>query len=324
MHVPHDKLVSFLVSQALIWGPLLLGHQCRHRGLVPERLSKPLHATNLTCITPVVYGMGTWLLDRSAAGWYWVPLVMTLLLILTTGVAAWAGFRTIRRRETAGTFALMVPISNTGHTMAGFITLLLLSDRGYSFNALLMIPQIVFVVMVWLPLAMHWGHPHGHRSFLHSFRNAILSGQALQMVGLAVGMVLNYAHVPMPPWCRIVLKTFVFAGTALIMFAMGLKLRLRRLGGFQKMLGWVYLAKFAISPVLMVALCLAFGLHGLAAGALFIAAIAPVGVNSVSFSTLYDLDVDLANAGYLWSTLMFMLLVLPFIIWIMQTPFFRP
>ena len=106
------------------------------------------------------------------------------------------------------------------------------------------------------------------------------------------------------------------------MFAMGLKLRLRRLGGFHHLLNWVYVAKFVVSPALVVALCLLFHLHGLAAGALFIAAAAPSGVNVVAFSTLYDLDVDLANAGYLWSTFIFMLVVLPFIIWVLQTPFF--
>lgn len=324
MKLFNEKLTSFLISQALIWVPLVAGHQSRRLGIVNERISKRLHATNFACITPVVYGLGTWLLDRSAAGWYWVPLVMTLLLTLTTGVATWVSFRFIAKRQTAGTFALMIPISNTGHTMAGFITLLLLADRGYAFNSLLMIPQIVFVVMVWLPLAMHWGHHGGQSSFARNFRKAIFSWQALQVVGLAVGMTLNYSRVPMPAACRVVMKTFVFAGTALVMFAMGLKLRLGRLGGFHHLLNWVYAAKFVLSPLLVVVLCYFFGLHGLAAGALFIAAAAPSGVNVVAFSTLYDLDVDLANAGYLWSTFIFMLVVLPLIIWVMQWPFFMP
>ena len=322
MHVSHDKLVSFLISQAIVWTPLFLGHQLRRRGLVAERLSKPMHAINLSCVTPLVYGLGVWRLDRSAPGWHWVPVVMTLVLILTTAVAAWASFRFIHRRETAGTFALMIPISNTGHTMAGFLTLLLLSDAGYSFNSILMIPQIAFVSMVWYPLGKHWGHG-GHQTFLRTFRQSMLSGQSLQMVGMAVGGALNYARVPMTPFWVIMLKVFVFGGTVLIMFAMGLKLRLRRIGGYQHLLGWIYLAKFLIGPLVMVGLCLAFGIHGLAAGALFIAAAAPSGVNVVSFSTLFDLDVDLANAGYLWSTFFFMLFVLPLIIWILPMPFFR-
>jgi predicted permease len=322
MHSFQDKLVSFLISQALIWIPLLAGRWLRKRALVREAVSRPLHAFNLACITPLVYGLGTWRLDRSAPGWFWVPVVMTILMALLTAVAAWASFRLIPRRDSAGTFALMIPISNTGHTMAGFLTLLLLGEHGYAYNSLLMLCIIPFVSLVWLPLAAHWGQ-RGGQAFWRTFVQSIFSAQMFQMVGLGVGLALNFGNVPMAaPW-NVALKITVFGGTALIAFAMGLKLRFGRLGGYHRMLSWVYLAKFVVAPAAMVGLCFLFGLHGLAAGALFLAAIAPSGVNVVAFSTLYDLDVDLANAGYLWSTFFFMLFVLPLVIWLLQVPFFR-
>ena len=323
MQTFQDKLFYFLFSQALVWGPLLLGRTLRKRGVVAERAAKPLHTLNLACITPVVYGLGVWRLDRSAPGWWQAPVAMAILLAVITAGAVWSSFHFVRRRETAGACALMLAISNTGHTMAGFLTLLLLSDAGYSFNSLMMIPLISFVSLVWFPLAMHWSR-RGEASFFSSFARSMLSGQSLQMVGLTVGMALNYFHAPMSRFWIALLKTMVFGGTALVMFAMGLKLRFTRLGGYQKMLGWVYLSKFLVSPLIAIGLCALLGMHGVAAGALFLAAIAPVGVNSVAFSTLFDLDVDLANAGYLWSTLIFMLGVLPFVIWILHTPFFMP
>lgn len=322
MSATHDKLVSFLISQAIIWVPLLTGHQLRLRGLVGEGAAKPIYALSLSCITPLAYTLGAWRLDRSTPGWQWVPVAMAILLTLLTVVASWASFRFIARRRTAGTFAILLPLSNTGYTMAGFLTLLLLSDAGYAFNSLLMVPMVVFISMVWFPQAKHLGHG-GRQSFWRSYRQAMLNGQSLQIVGLAAGAGLNYAGVPMAQGWVTMLRAIVFGGTVLIMFAMGLRLRLGRLGGYQSLLRWAYLAKFLVGPLIMIGLCLAFGVHGTAAGALLIAAAAPAGVNVVIYSTLFDLDVDLANAGYLWTTFIFMVVVLPAIILLLQTPMFQ-
>lgn len=323
MHSAEDKLSFFLISQAIIWIPLFLGHWLRRKGRVRPELAKPIHLVNLSLIAPFVYGLGLWRLDRSTPEWYWVPVIMAILLTVSTVAGAWLSFRFVRNHDSAATLALMIPLSNTGHTLAGFITLLLFSDAGYSYNSLLMWPMILFNYLVWLPQARHWGHGRG-QSFLHSFGKTILSSQSLIMVGLVAGTWLNFKGLPMSPFWIKMLKIMVYVGTVSTMFALGCRLRLGRTFGYQKTLRWVYLAKFLVHPLIVIVLCLAFGVHGLAAGALFIAGCASTGVNVVAFATLFDLDVDLANAGYLWSTAIFMLLILPLIILAIHAPLFQP
>ena len=143
------------------------------------------------------------------------------------------------------------------------------------------------------------------------------------LAGLILGTALNLADVPMADIWFTILKITVFLGTILAMFAMGSRMRFSRLGKYHRRLSWIYLVKFAAHPIAMLALCWIFGLTGLPAGVLLIASCMPVGVNVVGFSTIYDLDVDLANAGYLWTTAIFMTVVLPLLILALQAPIFH-
>jgi predicted permease len=319
----NDLMTHFFMSQALIWGPLITGHHLRQRGWIPDHASKPIFSFNLIFTIPIVNTLGVWGLDRSGANWYFPPIVLGLLLGFSTLVAAVACPRMAADRATVGTLSIMVPLGNMGHTLAGFLTLLLLGEKAYPFNAILMWPVLLFSFMVWLPLARHWGHGAG-QSLLTSYRQALWSPFSVTLIGLSLGTALNLSGVPMGPGWHLLLKIMIFMGTILVMFALGSRLRMRRIGQYHSHLKWIYLAKFGLHPAFVVALILAMGLHGLPAAALLISSCMPVGVSVVAFSTIYDLEVDLANAGYLWSTLIFMFLILPLLILALQLPMFQP
>jgi hypothetical protein len=293
----------------------------RRRGWVGPDLARRLHNLNFILIGPVITCLGTWLLDRSQPAWWRVPLALGILFAISSAL----GVAMVRRmglpRERAGTFALLVPLSNTGHLLAGFLTLLLLGEAAYPYNAIGLLPYAVFFVILWLPLARHWGH--GGDSFWKTAALALRSPQASMMIGLVVGAVLNYSEAPMARGWVVLLKWLVYGGTAMVMFALGTRLRLRRTTGFMPLLRRLFAVKFIVHPILMVAICWLLGIAGPAAGALLIIGFMPVGTYAVALATVYDLDVDLANAGYLWTTLVFMACVLPFVVLLLKMPVFQ-
>jgi predicted permease len=85
----------------------------------------------------------------------------------------------------------------------------------------------------------------------------------------------------------------------------------------------VCLTKFFMIPILIVLLCYLTGLHGEPAAALFIVSCMPTGVMVPALSIIYNLDIDLANAGYLWTTLIYMIFILPLMMWCLHAPLFR-
>ena len=316
-----NHFLSFLTSQALIWLPLLAGNHLRRLGWLKESVSKPLITINLMAFAPVIFTMGIWRLDRSLPKWFMAPLLLALLLAVSTLISMVISPRLSHKRTAVGTYIFMIPLCNIGHTMAGYLTLLLLPDEIFPYNVILMWPMTIFALLVWLPLGIHLGH--GRRSFLRSYGQAVRSPIAMPLVGVLTGSMLNASGIPMPDICFVVLKVMVFAATILMMFAIGCRLHFHRLKRFFRLLGVIHIMKFLVHPMIMVSLCLLFEISGDLAGVLFIASCMPCGVQVVSMSTLFDLDVDLANAGYIWTTVIFMILILPLMILGLQAPLFQ-
>ena len=317
-----DWLRPFLATQAVVWIPLLLGHRMRKLGLIRAARSKGLHTFNLVFIAPVAFALGIWALDRARPDWWWAPLLMTILTGLATALAVWISPRLVPDRAAAGSLMILIPMNNIAYTMAGFLTLLFLPPEAYPYNAILMYPYLLFFFLIWLPLSWHWRHGGG-TPLTHAYAAMLLSPFSMTIVGMAAGTALNVWAPPMPAAAFRFLKVAVFVSTTLTMFAIGVRLRFRAIAGWQRLLVWVYLIKFVGQPAVMLALCWIFSVRGLPAAALFIASCMPAGVNAPAIATLNDLDVDLANAGYLWTTLIFMVLVLPFMIAALDLPLFR-
>jgi predicted permease len=315
-------LSDFLVAQALVWGPLALGHRLEAHRWVSDRLARPLHAVTVIGLSPVIFVLGIWKLDRGGDDWWRVPFAYGLLLVFSSVIALALSPRLFRNPKSVGTHILLVAVSNIGHTMAGFLTILLIGVEAYPLNAILILPCYLFIALVWFPAAAHWGGGGDARSFGGRYWRLVFSPLALPLLGIAGGLALNFAGTPMTAgWVRL-MKALVFVTTALTMFAIGCRLRLRHALCFWNALRWLYAVKFVAHPLIAVALCALLGLHGPAAGVLLIAAIMPAGVMAIQYSTIEDLDVDLANAGFLLSTAVFMILVLPVLILLLRLPMF--
>jgi hypothetical protein len=319
-------LIDFLVAQALVWVPMILGHRLQSSGpwgrQVGERIARPLHAFNIKALVPGVFLLGIWKLERAGDDWWRVPSVYAAMLVFSGIVAYAISPRLFRRGRSIGTHFLLVTISNIAHTLAGFLTILLIGADAYPLNAILMLPSCLFIFLVWLPLATRWGHDIELSFGLH-YRRIVFSSLSLPLVGIAGGLALNFSGAPMAAGWTTLMKVLVFLATALTMFAIGCRLRLRHALRFRRALRWLHVVKFAVHPAIVVAICLLIGLRGTAAGVLLIAATMPSGVMPIQLSSLQKLDVDLANAGFLLTTVFFMVVVLPMLLLLIQLPMFH-
>ena len=317
-----ETLIDFTVAQAVVWLPMVLGHHLRRRGHLGVDIARPVHRLTVTCLAPLVFTLGVWKLDRTGSDWWKVPLVYGLMLIGTGVIALTVSPRLFSSRKSIASHILLVAISNIAHTMAGFLTILLIGAAAYPLNAILMLPSCLLIFLVWLPAANHW-RQGGEGGFARNYWRLVFSPLSMPLVGIAVGLALNFGGVPMGTTATLLMKILVFATTVLSMFAIGSRLHLRHALGYWLALRWVYLAKFIVHPVLAMSICLVLGIEGPAAGVVLIAAFMPAGVMPIQFATIQDFDVDLANAGFLLSTAVFMGLVLPIMIGLLRLPYFN-
>lgn len=123
---------------------------------------------------------------------------------------------------------------------------------------------------------------------------------------LAIGGALNLAGVPRPAAFGTVNAVFIPAGTGMLLVSIGLAMRFRSVGSYLKECIAVTLIKFCIIPVTMTTIAWWIGYgrieDGLPLKVVMILSSMPVAFNALIPPSIYDLDLDLANACWFFTT----------------------
>ena len=137
------------------------------------------------------------------------------------------------------------------------------------------------------------------------------------VTALALGLCLNLAGVPRPAALGTVSTAAMIAATVGFLLSIGMGLRLSRMSMYVRESAVISLIKFAFVPVIVTSLAALAGLGDVDGGIpLKVTAILsamPVAMNALIPPSLFRLDLDLANACWVFTTLE-LVLVLPILI----------
>ena len=117
---------------------------------------------------------------------------------------------------------------------------------------------------------------------------------------------LNRLGVPRPAVCGIIASASMVLGTALLLAAIGMGLRLSSLGAYRREALGVAAIKFVGVPLVVAGLAWTIGYGAIDGGlplkTVLIVSAMPVAMNALMPPSLYGLDLDLANACWIFST----------------------
>ena len=186
--------------------------------------------------------------------------------------------------------------------------------------ALYRLCEELFYFSVSFPIARWYSRENDGRRL--SFRN-LRFDPILKVVlsALLLGIALNLLHVPRPEFCGHLASGFMILATVLFLFAIGLSLRLSRLARYTRQSLAVCAIKFIGVPLLITGIAKAVGYgaidNGLPLKVVAVLSSMPVAMTALVPPSLFRLDLDLANACWIFSTLALvavlpaLLLVLP-------------
>ncbi len=136
------------------------------------------------------------------------------------------------------------------------------------------------------------------------------------LAALGTGLILNLAGIHRPDVFGIVASSFMLAGTVCFLFAIGMGLRLAKIFNYVPQAAGICIIKFILVPLLITAIAFCIGLgsfdNGLPLKVVFILSAMPVAMNALIPPSIFDLDLDLANACWIFTTLG-LIVVLPVI-----------
>lgn len=271
-----------------------------------DRLRKSLQRIALLFVNPVAIVGAVWVVEIESVRLAALPF-NGLFAILLGGVLALGAARLLHLEpKKTGAMYSCGSFTNTG-SIGALVCFVFLGERGFALVPVYKLFEELSYYSIGFPIAKHYSGSQKPERILDRVKG--LSRDPFVLVALssiALGGVLNFAGIQRPDFLGSVVSLFVPLGTVMLLVSIGLALKFRRVQSYLKECVSVSLIKFVLVPVSAVSLAYLFGLgrvdDGLPLKVVMILSSMPVAFTALIPPSIYDLDLDLANSCWFFTT----------------------
>lgn len=305
-----EKMLQLLVD---VICPLALGLLFRHRGWMGESGCRFLMLVNVIGLLTTMNLLSFWLLP---IGWalIQIPLLSLLTAFLSGGLAAAFFARSMPDDLQKGSYVMASMLSNIG-TMAGLASYMIYGQTGFAYTQLFATPQNILMVVFAFPMAQYYRQRYlqekAGNGFHFHFRKMLLTPKQLGVLGMAAGLWLHWQDVPEPDFLKQVFPILIHVRAWIALLPVGYQLNFGKARKYYRRILGMLPLKFLVVPALIYGLARLHVTSQELLGTILLDAAAPVAINAVVTSTLFQLDVDLTVAAFLLTTASYIVLVVP-------------
>ncbi|MEH0018285.1 MAG: hypothetical protein V6Z89_01465 [Desulfobacter sp.] len=269
-----------------------------------DTLRKTLQRTALLVLNPIAILGATWVADLGSVRIAAMPF-LGLFALFWGGILAYAAARMFgfANRQT-GAYVVCGGFTNIG-SLGALFCFIFLGEQGFALVPFYKLFEEFAYYAVGFPVA---------KGFSRDVAGAETWGSRMRKVwadpfvlaaasGIGTGLILNLSGVPRPPVYASVNAVLIPLAALLLLISIGMAMGFKRVVPLLKPAGVIAGIKFFLVPLSLAGLAVAAGLHhiqdGLPLKVVLILSSMPVGFIAMVPPTLYDLDIDLANACWL-------------------------
>ena len=279
-----------------------------------SRIRRILQSTAMLFFIPLTFLGAVWIVDLDNLKILALPFIEVFVIMLG-GTLAYAMARAQRmtRRQT-GSYIVTGAFGNVG-SMGGLICYMFLGEPAFAMVGLYKLFEELMFFAVAFPLVKSFSLERATTDRLGARLKRLFADPfvLVPLCGLAAGLILNLTDVPRPLFYSRVNSIFIPTIPILLLLSIGMAMQF----GSVRTYLWKSVIIVSIRQLLVpaaafaVAFAIGFGsiANGLPLKVVLIASSMPVAFTAMVPPTLYNLDVDLANANWLLTNGMLVVLV---------------
>ena len=301
----------------------MVGKQIIRLPISLDQLRKSLLKSALLFLNPITVVGAIWVMELKD------PRIATLPFlgmgqIFLGGLLALLFSKLLQlERKQAGSLFTCGSFTNLG-TMGGLVCYVFLGEIGFGLVYIYRLFEEFIYYTVGFPIAKLFGSAPGEREGLLN-RLKTLATDAFILVSLCsivLGSLLNLSGTKRPELYQAVNSILIPLAALLLIISIGLAMKISKVRDYLKECIAISAIKFLIVPAVMTSLAFLLGYREMAGGYLIKVVILlssmPVAFNALIPPSLYDLDVDLANSCWLFTTSLF-IIILPVLYFIIKS-----
>ncbi len=315
-------MAKFVYSFGIIVMGLALGYMLQvlvHGKFIKLRipideLRKLLQKIALLFLNPLAIVGAIWIVSIKNVGLIALPFI-GLFALLTGGSLALGAARALRLApgKTGAIFGCG-SFTNIG-AIGALVCFVFLGEAGFALVAIYKLFEELFYYSIGFPIAKYYSRNAREERIVDRIKS--LAKDPFIIVALSsilIGGILNISGINRPEFYKIVITVFVPLATIMLLTSIGLAMKFRRVRDYLPECISVSIIKFALVPVLASSLAYLLGFaeidNGLPLKVVVILSSMPVAFNALIPPSIYDLDLDLANSCWFFTTSL-LVVVLP-------------
>ena len=304
----HAQLFTVLFD---VFCPLASGYFLRHRKWMTLAQCNGMMLFNVVVLITVMNLLSFWILPLQGD-----LLLLPLLSLLTAFLSAGMMAPLCRHQSFVdqGTLVVAAMLANIG-TLAGICGYILYGELSFAYVQLFAVPQNILMVVLAFPLAQYYaarGSSVGGKAPLQfNLRELLFTPKQLGVVGMLIGLGLQLFQVERPGFVTDFFRMLVHIQAWIAFTPVGYTIDFHRAFRYLRQAAGLLPIRFLLVPLLLYGASSLVVTDPVILGTIFLAASAPVAINAVITAQLFHLNVDLAVAAFLETTLLYVAVLFP-------------
>ncbi len=324
-------MIKFVYSFSLIFFGVALGYAIQifsDRGafrlpLPLDSVRKQLQKIALLFFMPVTVLGAIWIVDIREISIAALPFIGFSAIALG-GILAWATARTLKL-EPPKTGALIPcgAFTNIG-SIGALVCFIFLGEKGFALVPIYKIFEELSYYSIGFPVAKFYSQAD-RKTERTLDRLKDLGRDPFIIVALAsitIGAFLNVSGIPRPGFFKTVNSVFIPVGTTLLLISIGMAMKFRSVRNYLRECVAVSAIKFIVVPICMTTVAYFIGYGSIEGGlplkVVMILTAMPVAFNALIPPSIFDLDLDLANSCWFFTTAL-LIIVLPVLLMVIHS-----
>ena len=288
-------------------------------------LRKTLQKIGLLFFMPVSFLGAVWVVSFGDMRVAFLPLVG--VFALSAGGLFGLGLSRLMKQSPKQTGVLFCcgSFTNIG-AIGGLVCFMFLGEAGFALIALYKMFEEIVYYTIGFPIARFYSGESGERRSLGKRILGVVTDPfvAAALSSFGIGFTLNLSHITRPSFFETVTAVSIPVGTFIIIVSIGLGMRFSRVGKYLPVCAGICVIKFLLVPVMTCSLAFLLDLHlvadGLPLKVILVLSSMPVAFNALVATSIYDLDLDMANSCWLISTGA-LVVVMPWLYFLLSSSF---
>jgi predicted permease len=320
---------KFIYSFGVILFGLSLGYMIqilvrRERIKLPidiDALRRLLQCIALLLVNPVAVVGAIWIVSLKNATLVALPFVGLFALLAGGGIALVVARVYKLTPQKTGSLYVCGAFTNIG-AIGTLVCFVFLGEKGFALVPIYKLFEELSYYAIGFPIAKYYSSSTKAERIRDNLKNLTRDPFILMALSsIIIGGLLNFSGVDRPEFYATIIAVFVPLMTIMLLTSIGLALRFRRVRDYLRECVSLSMIKFIFIPILATSLAYMIGFGkidgGLPLKVVMILSSMPVAFIALIPPSIYDLDLDLANSCWFFTTAL-LIFVLPGLLFILS------